>query len=111
MGLFLLLWTRNAFVLRPVLLEALDGRAGWPQNAIREAFGPLALAHPAPEAMFADADHVMIARMSMVQPTADRMRELDGAWLDQSYGERVEMLYWTRWSHRIRPPGSATQAS
>lgn len=56
--------------------------------------------HPAPEAMFADADHVMIAKMSMVQSTADLMMDLYGPWLDANYGERVETLYWTRWSHQ-----------
>lgn len=66
--------------------------------------------HPTPEAMFADADHVMIAKMSMVQSTADLMMDLYGPWLDENYGTRVETLYWTRWSHQkppLRPRDSA----
>jgi hypothetical protein len=66
--------------------------------------------HPEPAAMFADADHVMIAKMSMVQSTADLTMQLYGPWLDENYGTRVETLYWTRWSHRkpgLRPRDSA----
>ena len=65
--------------------------------------------HPAPETMFADSDHVMIAKMSMVQSTADLMKDLYGAWLDENYGTRVETLYWTRWSHRKPGLRPATQ--
>lgn len=65
--------------------------------------------HPAPETMFADSDHVMIAKMSMVQSTADLMKELYGSWLDENYGTRVETLYWTRWSHRKPGLRPATQ--
>jgi len=66
--------------------------------------------HPEPAVMFADADHVMIAKMSMVQSTADLMTDLYAPWLDENYGTRVETLYWTRWSHRkpgLRPRDSA----
>ena len=56
--------------------------------------------HPQAEAIFADADHVMIAKMSMVQASADLMRDIYSPYLDNNYGERVETLYWTRWSHR-----------
>ena len=56
--------------------------------------------HPEAEAIFADADHVMIAKMSMVQATADLMRDIYSPWLDANYGDRVETAYWTRWSHR-----------
>ena len=71
--------------------------------------------HPAPEVMFNDTDHVMIAKMSMVQSTADLLRDIYGEWLDANYGERVDTLYWTRWSHR-KPAlrgamGPATQAA
>ncbi|MEZ6030278.1 MAG: hypothetical protein R3C46_11065 [Hyphomonadaceae bacterium] len=65
--------------------------------------------HPAPEVMFADSDHVMIAKMSMVQSTADLMKQVYGDWLDANYGERVETLYWTRWSHRKPALRPATQ--
>lgn len=66
--------------------------------------------HPAPETMFADADHVMIAKMSMVQSTADLMMDLYGPWLDANYGTRVETLYWTRWSHQ-KPALRTSQAA
>jgi hypothetical protein len=56
--------------------------------------------HPEAEAIFADADHVMIAKMSMVQASADLMRDIYSPYLDNNYGERVETPYWTRWSHR-----------
>jgi len=86
----------------PFLMNLRAPRGGWLTLHHNRTIG--SDVHPSPEVMFADADHVMIARMSMVQPTADLMRELYGAWLDQSYSERVETLYWTRWSHRRGPP-------
>lgn len=59
-----------------------------------------AKAHPAPEAMFADADRVMIAKMSLVQATADLMAETYAGWLDANYDAKIETSYWTRWSRK-----------
>jgi hypothetical protein len=67
--------------------------------------------HPAPQVIFADADHVMIAKISMVQSTANLARDLYGSWLDQNYGERVETAYWTRWSHRKGASARPTQTA
>ena len=92
----------------PFLMNLRAPKGGWltlhMNRTISEAV------HPEPAAMFADADHVMIAKMSMVQSTADLMMDLYGPWLDENYGTRVETLYWTRWSHRkpgLRPRDSA----
>ena len=65
--------------------------------------------HPDPNVMLGDADHVMIAKFSMVQSTADLMKKLYGPWLDQHYATRVETPYWTRWSHRKPGLRPATQ--
>lgn len=54
--------------------------------------------HPKPEDMFADADHVMIPRQS--SRTVDIANRLYDAWLTTHYAERVESLYWVRYSHR-----------
>lgn len=88
----------------PFLMNARVPKGGWltlhMNRTISEA------KHPAPDVMFADTDHVMISKMSMVQSTADLARDLYGAWLDQHYASRVETTYWTRWSHRkpaLRP--------
>ena len=62
-----------------------------------------------PKRMFADSHDVMIAKMSVVQSTADRMKELCGSWLDENYGARVETLYWTLWSRRKAGLRPATQ--
>jgi hypothetical protein len=56
--------------------------------------------HPAPEVFFADADHVMIAKDSMVQPTADLMLELYGEWLRAHYEESSESAHWRRFSRK-----------
>ncbi len=65
--------------------------------------------HPHAEVLFADTDHVMIAKMSMVQSTADLMRDIYSPWLDEHYADRVETTYWTRWSHRKPGLRPATQ--
>lgn len=82
----------------PFLMNARAPKGGWltvhKNRTVSEE------KHPEAQAIFADADHVMIAKMSMVQATADLMRQLYGPWLDANYGARVETAYWTRWSHR-----------
>ncbi|MBK8841127.1 MAG: hypothetical protein IPO30_21415 [Hyphomonadaceae bacterium] len=62
--------------------------------------------HPDPEKMFADADHVMIPRVSAIQRSVETANSLYAVWLTEHYRDRVETLYWTRWSHRkpaLRP--------
>jgi hypothetical protein len=97
----------------PFLMNVRPPKGGWltlhKNRTISEAM------HPAPEVMFNDTDHVMIAKMSMVQSTADLLRDIYGEWLDANYSEKVDTLYWTRWSHR-KPPlrgamGRPTQSS
>jgi hypothetical protein len=61
---------------------------------------------PKPEALFADADHVMSPKLFVEPDTAIRLRSLYSGWLDAHYAERVETPYWVRWSHRrplLRP--------
>lgn len=56
--------------------------------------------HPEPEVMFADADHVMIARLSMLQSTSELMQDVYGDWLTANYEQRVESEFWIRFSRR-----------
>jgi hypothetical protein len=56
--------------------------------------------HPKPEDIFADADHVMIAKASMVQPTAELVLKLYDPWLTSHYVERVESAFWIRYSRK-----------
>jgi hypothetical protein len=55
-----------------------------------------------PEAgpMFADADHVMIAKVSMLQSTSELMETLYGDYLAGRYEQRVETPFWIRYSRR-----------
>lgn len=46
-GLLVLVWSLVAFGLRPALLSAHDGAAGWPYDNIRAAMDKVALAHTA----------------------------------------------------------------
>lgn len=59
-------------------------------------------AAPSPEVIFGDADHVMIAKLSMLQTTADLAQSIYGQWLEQHYPQRVENPYWTLYTKR--PP-------
>ena len=90
----------------PFLMNVRPPKGGWltlhKNRTISEEM------HPAPEVMFNDTDHVMIAKMSMVQSTADLLRDIYGEWLDANYSEKVDTLYWTRWSHRKPPLRGAT---
>jgi hypothetical protein len=54
----------------------------------------------APKAMFRDADHVMIPRVSMVGSTSELMSKLYGPWLSAHYEQHVDSAYWSRWSRR-----------
>lgn len=91
----------------PFLMNARAPKGGWltvhKNRTVSEE------KHPDAEAMFADTDHVMISKMSMVQATADLMRDLYSPWLDEHYASRVETAYWTRWSHRKPGLRPATQ--
>lgn len=92
----------------PFLMNLRAPRGGWLTLHMNRTISEDV--HPEPAVMFADADHVMIAKMSMVQSTANLMMDVYGPWLDDNYAERVETLYWTRWSHRkppLRPRDSA----
>ncbi len=91
----------------PFLMNLRAPRGGWLTLHMNRTISEEV--HPAPETMFADSDHVMIARISLMQPTADLMKELYGPWLDANYAARVDTLHWTRWSHRkpsLRPRDS-----
>lgn len=66
--------------------------------------------HPDAEQLLGDADHVMAPRLFVEPDTAMRLRQLYRDWLDENYAERVETLYWTRWSHRKPGLRGATQA-
>jgi hypothetical protein len=61
--------------------------------------------HPAPEDIFADADHVMIAKLSLTYTSSMLAMKVYAPWLAQHYAERVETPYWVRFSHR--KPGAA----
>ncbi len=61
--------------------------------------------HPDAGTIFADADHVMIAKLSMLQTTADLADELYGEWLSANYPQRAETRYWVRYS-RISSPST-----
>ena len=65
--------------------------------------------HPDPEKMFADADHVMIPRVSAIQRSVETAHRVYDDWLTGHYRDRVETLYWTRWSHRKPALRPATQ--
>lgn len=55
---------------------------------------------PDPALMFADADHVMIPKTSMLQSTSELMAELYDDWLTAHYEQRVETTFWVRYSRR-----------
>jgi hypothetical protein len=61
--------------------------------------------HPAPKDIFADADHVMIAKLSLTYTSSMLAMKVYAPWLAQHYAERVETPYWVRFSHR--KPGAA----
>lgn len=56
--------------------------------------------YPDAALMFADADHVMIAKVSMLQSTSELMETLYGGWLAGHYEQRVESPFWIRYSRR-----------
>jgi hypothetical protein len=82
----------------PFLMEARAPRGAWltmhKDRTISEKV------HPAPEVLFADTDHVMIAKMSMVQDTADLLHTVYGPWLAAHYQQVTETDYWYRYSYR-----------
>jgi hypothetical protein len=58
---------------------------------------------PAPESLFADADHVMMPKVYIDPETAPTMKHLYSSFLDGAYEQRVESAYWVRWSRRSTP--------
>lgn len=64
---------------------------------------------PDPEKMFADADHVLVPRISAIQRSVETATQLYDGWLTEHYRDRVETMYWTRWSHRKPALRPATQ--
>jgi hypothetical protein len=55
---------------------------------------------PDPRLMFADSDHVMIARVPMMSTTAFTLQQMYDDWLSQNYEEKSVTTYWVRYSHR-----------
>lgn len=56
--------------------------------------------YPDPAVMFGDADHVMMPKVTTLQHIQQMAGKIYGKWLDAHYEERVETLYWARWSRR-----------
>lgn len=82
----------------PFMLNARPARGSWlTMDAGRTVSAKL---HPPPEAIFADADHVMIAKLSLTYASSLLAMKVYAPWLTEHYGERVETPYWVRFSHR-----------
>jgi hypothetical protein len=82
----------------PFMLNARPAKGSWlTMDAGRTLTEKM---HPAPEDIFADADHVMIAKLSLTYTSSVLAMNVYAPWLAQHYAERVETPYWVRFSHR-----------